>query len=163
MDDNTCINNKIDILYNCIKAEGGIFDLPWCSELLYPYYKHFDDPNIKFRSGSIIAFCGLLHEWEDGSGFPFYTGLERYQCHDFEKYMKSFLECSSKIKADFPKTYVLIVCILKKLDERDNMNKTFPNIESYFIEKIRRSLFSEELEFNQEIYEEVLKEVNIIT
>jgi hypothetical protein len=85
------IEEKLSLLKSYIDEMGGIIDLAWCGDLLYPYYEHFNDNNHRFRAGSLVAFWGLLLEWEDGSGFPFYTGVEEYNCHHFNKYLEEFL------------------------------------------------------------------------
>ena len=53
------IREKINLLHNIIK-QIGITDLNWCGELLHPYYEHFNDDNLRYRTGSLIAFWGLL-------------------------------------------------------------------------------------------------------
>ena len=159
---NSLLDEKIDLLFQCIKEDGGIFDLLWCTDLLYPYYKHFDDTNLKYRAGSIIAFCGLLQEWEDGSGFPFYTGIENYQCHDFKEYMKEFINFSNTIKTYYPNTYNLIIALLKDLDSRFNLEITFPDINKHFIDTIREQLFIDEVILNQELYQNVFQEIGVL-
>lgn len=58
------ITEKLALLKCYIREEGGIIDLNWCGDLLYPYYKHFNDSNPSHMSGSLIAFWGLLIEWD---------------------------------------------------------------------------------------------------
>ncbi|MFP5115992.1 hypothetical protein ACSU64_27155 [Bacillaceae bacterium C204] len=50
------IKGKLDLLHNKIKKMGGIIDLDWCDELLYPYFEYFNDENLRYRVGSLIAF-----------------------------------------------------------------------------------------------------------
>lgn len=104
----SAIKRKLDLLHNEIKKMGGIIDLDWCGELLYPYYEHFNDYNLRYKAGSFIAFWGLLLEWEDQSGFPFYTGAEDYDCHHFDKYLLEFLNYSSEIKNQYPNIYLIL-------------------------------------------------------
>ena len=99
----------------------------WCGELLHPYYEHFNDDNLRYRTGSLIAFWGLLLEWEDGSGFPFYTGNEKYDCHLFDKYLKEFLKYSSNIKKQYPNIYFVIIESLNRLDKREDFEGEFPD------------------------------------
>jgi hypothetical protein len=36
------IEEKLSLLKSCIDEMGGIIDLAWCGDLLYPYYEHFN-------------------------------------------------------------------------------------------------------------------------
>jgi hypothetical protein len=102
------LEDKINLLFESIREEGGIVDFDWCTELLYPFHYHFNENNFRYRSASLIAFLGLLTEWEDGSGFPFYaTRKETHECHDFKCYMDSFLEYRQEIKSDLPYIFLL--------------------------------------------------------
>lgn len=162
MDKKREINEKLELLYNCIKDDGGIYDLAWCSELLYPYYKHFHDENKWIRSGAVIAFCGLLQDWDDGSGFPFYTKEKTHPCHDFEEYIKAFMVASREIKSEYPYTYRLIATLAGKLDRRYNFNSKFPFIEKKILDEFRSLIIRERGEFAPEMYDEVLREIGII-
>ncbi|NEZ50023.1 hypothetical protein FDB54_10420 [Clostridium botulinum] len=155
------INEKINTLYNCINEMGGIIDLPWCDELLYPYYNHFDDSKDKYKVGSLVAFWGLLEEWNDGSGFPFYTGKEKYECHNFEKYMEAFMNYSLNIKSCYPNIYRVIVRLLMNLDKYENFEDTFTNIDVKFITKIRDVLLNDEILFTRELYKNAYSEAGL--
>lgn len=123
------LEDKIKLLYECIREEGGIVDLDWCTGLLYPYHLHFDDNKIRYRSASLIAFFGLLTEWQDGSGFPFYrTRKELYECHDFEKYMDALLQRQSEIEREFPNIFYAIVITLRWLIHHEDLLDTFSYI-----------------------------------
>lgn len=79
------LEERLTFLYNLIIEEGGIIDFPWCSDrLFYPYYLHMDDKNHDYRSGALIAFMGLLSEWDDGSGFPFCRNKQTANCYEFD-------------------------------------------------------------------------------
>jgi hypothetical protein len=148
------INEKIDAMYDCIDEMWGITDLPWCSELLlYPYYNHFDDEISKYKVGSLTAFWGLLQDWDDGSGFPFYTDRKNHTCYDFQKYMDVFMDYSSKIKSSCPSIYKVIIGLLMKLDRNENLKDTFPNIDIAFINKIRDTILNEKIELTDELFE----------
>ena len=157
------IQGKLDLLRNEIKEMGGIIDLDWCCKLLYTYYEHFNDHNLRYRTGSLIAFLGLLLEWEDESGFPFYTGTEEYDCHHFDKYLKEFLKYSSDIKRQFPNIYLATVESLIKLDKRENWESEFPNIPSELFDTVRKKLFWSNVEkLNDETYQKALKEAGML-
>ncbi|MEH7613526.1 hypothetical protein, partial [Gottfriedia acidiceleris] len=111
------IKEKIDILYELINKEEGIIDFPWCTSLYYPYFLHFNDGNEYYRAGSLIAFWGLLCEWEDGSGFPFNAGKVDYQSHLFDKYIDKFIIYSTNIQKQYPNLYFVIIESLKTLDK----------------------------------------------
>lgn len=157
-----CIEEKVDLLCDCIKQDGGIIDLPWCRELLYPYYDHFNDDNCKYRAGSLVAFWGLLQEWEDGSGFPFYTGVEEYKCHDFQKYLESFIKYYSKIKIDYPNIYSVIINSLRNLDNSENFESTFSYINMSLINKIREIVDIEDYKITDEVYKNAYREADFI-
>ncbi|MBU3129955.1 hypothetical protein [Clostridium tagluense] len=146
------INEKIDAMYDCINEMGGIIDLPWCDKLLYPYYNHFDDKSNKYKLGSLTAFWGLLQEWDDGSGFPFYTDRKNHTCYDFQKYMEVFMTYSSKIKSSCPSIYRVIIGLLMKLDKNENLKDTFPTIDITFINKIRDTILNEEIKLTEESF-----------
>ncbi|MBU3130205.1 hypothetical protein [Clostridium tagluense] len=153
------INEKIDAMYDYIDKMGGIIDLPWSGELLlYPYYNHFDDETSKYKVGSLTAFWGLLQDWDDGSGFPFYTDRKNHTCYDFQKYMEVFMDYSSKIKSSCPSIYKVIIGLLMKLDKNENLNDTFPNIDITFINKIRDMILNEEIELTEESFEKAYAE-----
>ncbi|MED1059143.1 hypothetical protein [Bacillus mycoides] len=157
------IQGKLDLLHNEIKEMGDIIDLDWCGKLLYTYYEHFNDNNLRHRAGSLIAFLGLLLEWEDESGFPFYTGTEEYDCHHFDKYLKEFLRYSSDIKKQYPNIYLVTVESLIQLDKRENWESEFPNIPSGLFDTVRKNLFRNDVkELNDETYQKVLKEAGML-
>jgi hypothetical protein len=54
---------------------------------------------------------------EDECGFPFYTGVEDYDCHHFDKYLVEFLKYSSEIKKQFPNIYFVIIESLMYLEK----------------------------------------------
>ncbi|MGG2134550.1 hypothetical protein AB1284_25035 [Bacillus sp. S2(2024)] len=157
------IQGKLDLLHNEIKEMGDIIDLDWCGKLLYTYYEHFNDNNLRYRAGSLIAFWGLLLEWEDESGFPFYTGTEEYHCHHFDKYLKEFLKYSSDIKKQFPNIYLVTVESLIQLDKRENWESEFPNIPSGLFDTVRKNLFRNDVKkLNDETYQKALKEAGML-
>lgn len=156
------IESKLELLYSSIEEDGGIFDLAWCTDLLYPYFEHFADTNSTIRAGSLIAFWGLLNEWEDQSGFPFYREGESFQYHHFDKYMEEFLAYSSGILLNFPNIYAVIIESLFFLDNRDSFEATFPNIHSSFFRNIRNTLFKNVVKLPNQIYQEALREAGII-
>jgi hypothetical protein len=151
----------INHLKKCIEEDGGIFDLGWCREFLYPFYKHFNDVNLTSRAGALIGFWGLLCEWEDGSGFPFYTGVEDYKCHHFEQYAKEFLKVKSDVKKELPNIYFVIIESLKLLDKRDGFESRFPNLQKEIFCNIRNELFKDNLEKPVDVYNNALKEAKI--
>ncbi|MFC9542403.1 hypothetical protein ACFTQ7_21390 [Lysinibacillus sp. NPDC056959] len=156
------INEKLVLLHNEIKRMGGIIDLDWCGKLFYPYYKHFNDDNFRFRAGSHTAFSGLLLEWEDASGFPFYTGVEEYDCHHFDKYLKEFLKYSSEIKKRYPNIYFVIIVSLNNLDKREDWENIFPNITSDLFSTIRNELLETDVpKLNDEVYYLAIKEAGM--
>lgn len=153
---------KLGLLHNEIKEMGDIIDLDWCGELLYTYYEHFNDDNLRYRAGSLIAFWGLLLEWQDESGFPFYTGTEEYYCHHFDKYLKEFLKYSPDIKKRFPNIYLVIVESLIQLDKREKWESEFPNIPSEIFDAVRKNLFWDDFKkLNDETYQKALKEAGM--
>jgi hypothetical protein len=123
---------------------------------------HFADKNSKIRAGALIAFWGLLNEWEDQSGFPFYTGGENFQCHHFDEYMEEFLAYSSGIQLDFPNIYAVIIESLFLLDNRDSFEATFSNIHPSFFWNIRNTLFKNVAKLPIQIYQDALREAGII-
>lgn len=155
------IKKKLNLLYKCIEEAGGIIDFDWCDTLLYPYYKHFNDNNKTYRTGSLIAFLSLLNEWEDQSEFPFCRGFGEYECHHFEKYMEEFLKYSKKIKRQYPNIFFAIIKSLAFLDNRDVLEKTFPIISHDFFIMVRKQLFNDNIQRSNNIYIEALKEAGI--
>lgn len=156
------INEKIDTLYNCINEMRGIIDLPWCGKLLYPYYNHFNDSIDKYKVGSLVAFWGLLQEWYDGSGFPFYTNEEQHGRHNFERYIDAFMHYSLNIKSCYPNIYGVIVGLLMKLDKNENLQDTFSNIDFKLIKKIRDMLLKDEFLLTRELYKNAYAEAGFI-
>ncbi|RWS42081.1 hypothetical protein EKA14_16680 [Bacillus mycoides] len=153
------IKEKLDLLRNEIKDMGGIIDLDWCDRLLYPYYKHFNDSKLRYRSGSLLAFWGILLEWEDESGFPFYTGTQEYDCHHFDMYLKGFLKYAPKIERQFPNIYLVIIESLMELDERERWESEFPNICKELFDAVREELFHTDVtQINDETYQNAYKE-----
>lgn len=63
------LTEKLNVLREWLENEGVMIDADWCGQLLYPYYEHFHDPNPSHRSGSILAFWGLLIDWEEQAGW----------------------------------------------------------------------------------------------
>ncbi|PZD96969.1 hypothetical protein DNH61_04800 [Paenibacillus sambharensis] len=155
------INQVIDHLHYCVNEEGGIIDFPWCSELLYPFYLHFGDPNERFRSGSLLAFFGLLCEWEDGSGFPFCTGIEEYECHNFECYMDHFIELMDRTKRDYPSIYTTTISSLKNLIYHNDLIGTFKNISMDKRLQYKKFVEDEYAEHDKMVYFMALKEAGI--
>lgn len=140
----------------------GILDFDWCGKLLYPYHNYFNDDNLRYRSGSLIAFWGLLTEWEDESGFPFYTGVEEHDCHHFDKYLKEFLKYSSDIKKQYPNIYFVIIESLIHLDKRDDWESEFINIPSDLFNTVRKKLLQNDIQKpNNEVYDYALKEARM--
>ncbi|WP_025150335.1 hypothetical protein [Bacillus sp. H1a] len=140
------IHEKLNVLRNEIKEMDGIIDLGWCGKLLYPYYEHFNDNKLRYRSGSLVAFWGILREWEDESGFPFYTGTQDYDCHHFDMYLTEFLKYAAKVKRQFPNTYLAIVKSLMDLDERERWESEFPNIRKELFDNVREELFHKDVQ-----------------
>ena len=156
------INEKLALLHNDMISMGGIIDLDWCGKLFYPYYKHFNDDNFRYRAGSLTAFWGLLLEWEDASGFPFYTGVEEYDCHHLDKYLKEFLKYSSEIKKQYPNIYLIIIESLSKLNKREVWENEFPHITSDLFSTIRKELLETDVQrLNGEVYDVALKEAGM--
>jgi hypothetical protein len=155
------LEETLDILKKCIVRDGGIFDLGWCEEFLYPFYKHFNDENGALKAGALIGFWGLLCEWEDRSGFPFYTGVEEYECHHFDKYTKAFIQVKSDIKEDLPNIYFVIIESLKLLDKRDGFENELPNLSSSLFNSIRQELFNDDIDKPNDVYEKALNEAEI--
>jgi len=150
------------LLHNLIKEMRGIVDFNWCGELFYPYYDYFNDGNLRYRSGSLIAFWGLLTEWEDGSGFPFYTGVEEYDAHHIDKYLKEFLKYSSDIKKEYPNIYYIIVESLIHLNNREDMESKFPNIPSEVFISVRKKLLQNDIQKpDTNVYEYAFKEAGM--
>ena len=156
------IKGKLDLLRNEIKEMSGIIDLDWCGELFYPYYEHFNDDNLRYRGGSLIAFWGLLLEWKDGSGFPFYTGVEEYDCHHFDKYLEEFLKYASDIKIQYPNIYLAIIDSLRFLDKNEDFENEFPNISSDLFCTIRYRLLQTDVQkLSNEVYQLALQEAGL--
>lgn len=148
-------NEVYDLLQEYIKEDSGMIDLEWCGELLYPFYKHFNDYDIRCRTGSLIAFWGLLEEWELECGFPFFTvGFDINNSHHFDKYIVEFLKYSSNIEEQSPHSLML-------LDKRDGFERTFPNINDEFFEIIRKQLFGSEIQMSDDLYIKAFREANI--
>lgn len=161
MKDHSKLEQKIDLLYKCIHEEGGIIDFDWCTGLLYPYYYHFDEKNLRYRSASLIAFLGLLTEWEDGSGFPFFTGDETYECHDFEQYMDRFLEHSKKIETDLPNTFYSIVITLLTLFYHNGLETVFQNIDKQKLSRYVSVINGIEVKRSSEVFKLAFQEAGI--
>ena len=126
---------------------------------MHPYYKHFNDDNLRYRAGSLIAFWGLLLEWEDKSGFPFYTGNEEYDCHHFDKYLKEFLKYSSNIKKQYPNIYFVIIETLNHLDKREDFEDKFPNIPNDLFSTVRKKLLQNDVPVpNNEVHQYAQRE-----
>ena len=127
--------------------------------LLHPYYEYFNDDNLRYRAGSIIAFWGLLLDWEDGSGFPFYTGNEKYDCHHFDKYLEEFLRYSSNIKKQYSNIYFVIIESLNHLDKREDFEGEFPKIPSDLFSTVRKKLLQNDVQKpNNEVNQYTLRE-----
>lgn len=157
------MEDKIDLLYKCIYEEGGIIDFDWCTRLLYPYYYHFNEENFSYRSASLIAFLGLLTEWEDGSGFPFFTGDETYECHDFEQYMNHFLEHSKKTKEDFPNIFYSILITLLGLMYHNDLATVFPNIDEQKLSRYITVINSFKVNSSGEVFKSAFQEAGIFS
>lgn len=156
------LEEKINLLYKCIHEEGGIVDFDWCTGLLYPYHYHFDDEGFRYRSASLIAFLGLLTEWEDGSGFPFYkTRNEPRQIHDFECYMDSFFKHFQDIKRDFPNTFYSIVITLQVLFHHKDIFSIFTYIEKQKLSKYISVVNSIEIKESKEVFKKAFEEARI--
>lgn len=149
-------------MYECIREEGGIVDFDWCTGLLYPYHYHFDDEGSRYRSASLIAFLGLLTEWEDGSGFPFYkTRNETHQCHDFERYMDSFLEHSEGIREGFPNTYYAIAITLQVLFHQEDIYATFSYLDKQKLSSYVSFINNIEIKESREVFKRAFEEARI--
>ena len=150
------------MLYECIREEGGIVDFDWCTGLLYPYYYHFDDERFRYRSASLIAFLGLLTEWEDGSGFPFSkTQNETHQCHDFEQYMDSFLKHSEEIRQGFPNTFYSISITLQVLLHQEDINATFSYVDKQKLSNYESLIKNIEIKESREVFKRAFEEARI--
>ncbi|MFB7640096.1 hypothetical protein [Peribacillus butanolivorans] len=154
-------NELYDLLQEYIITDSGMIDLDWCGEFLYPFYNHFNDSDIRHRAGSLIAFWGLLIEWEDESGFPFTNGFKNYKSHHFDKYLEEFLKYSSEIKEQFPHIYRVIIHSLMLLDKRDGFEETLPNINIEFFRIIRKQRFDSEIQWSDDLYINAFREANI--
>jgi hypothetical protein len=155
------IKEKLDLLQGYIEEMGGMIDFNWCGDLLYPYYVHFNDNNHIYRAGSLLAFWGLLLDWEDGSGFPFYTGVEDYNCHRFDKYLQGFLKYSSDLKEKYPNIYFVIIESLKVLDKREVFENIFPNINEDLFNTVRNKLFYDDIQKPVAVYKNALREAGM--
>ncbi|WP_042349894.1 hypothetical protein [Bacillus massiliigorillae] len=155
-------NEVYDLLQEYIKEDSGMIDLGWCGELLYPFYKHFNDNDIRYRAGSLIAFFGLLEEWELECGFPFCTGkFDINKSHHFDKYIEEFLKYSSNIEEQLPHINKVIIYFLMLLDKRDGFENTFPNINNELFKIIRKQLFGSEILLSDDLYIKAFREANI--
>ncbi len=147
------------MLYFSIQEEGGIIDLNWCGDLLYPYCMHFNDSNPSYRSGSLIVIWGLLIEWDDGSGFLFYIGIEEYVvCHDFEKYLEEYLKSISTIHHQHPNISYVIEELLIKLDKENGFETVFPNTSVILFHSMRKKIFQNSRVKSNEVYKNAFKE-----
>ena len=156
------LEDKINLLYECIREEGGIVDFDWCTKLLYPYHFHFNDNNFSYRSASLIAFLGLLTEWEDGSGFPFYrTRKELHECHDFEIYMDAFLQHLGDFERDFPNIFYSIVITLLWLIHQEDIIATFSYIDEQKLSRYIIVIKSIEIKVSNEVFKLAFEEAGI--
>lgn len=146
---------------NAIIKQQGIIDFAWCTTLLYPFYTEFDNANDKVASQSLLAFWGLLIEWEDQSGFPFYTGKEKYECHHFDKYMFKFMELTKVLETKYPNIFSLIIIALQKLDIRDGIRSEFPNLNKQFHDSVSKFIYEYDYDIYDDIYDEALKEAYV--
>lgn len=162
---NLQLENKLVYMYESIMTLNGFCDFDWCGRLLYPYYLHFNDDNKKYREGSLIAFYGLLTEWEDQSGFPFFQGEYEDNRHHFDKYLKAFIRYKPMIKADYPNVYKLIIRSLSFLDNRDDFEEQFPMLDLNLVNTIRSHLLKYKIEVSRQesrqIYYNAFKEVGV--
>lgn len=161
---NKSIESTLKLLEDCIIEDGGIVDLDWCNSFLFPFYKHFDDENNKISAQSLLAFWGLLLEWEDQSGFPFFTGTEKYDGHHFDKYMKKFMRLKDTIEERLPSLFKVIIVTLQKLDSRDSFMKVFRNLEVDFIDSVIDFIYSYSFKMsdpNDPIYKSAIGEAFI--
>lgn len=155
------IQGKLDLLHDEIKDMGGIIDLDWCGKLLYPYYEHFNDAQPTYKAGTLLAFSGLLIEWEDESGSPFCTDVEEHDCHchHFDRYLQEFLTYSPNIKKQYPNIYLTIVALLDQLNEREDWENGFPNIPSSLFDTVRKKLSLDGAKkISDDTYEHAIKE-----
>jgi len=143
------LNNKLNYMYEGIKILNGFCDFDWCGRLLYPYYLHFNDENHKYRDGSLLAFYGLLKEWQDQSGFPFFQGEYEDSRHHFEHYINAFIKHTPLIKINYPNLYKMIIHILSALDSRDHFEEMFPFIDIQLINTLRQQLQKDKIEFTK--------------
>ncbi|UPM55457.1 hypothetical protein [Gottfriedia acidiceleris] len=155
------IKEKIDKLYELINKEGGIIDFPWCTSLYYHYFLHFNDGNEYYRAGSLIAFWGLLCEWEDGSGFPFNSGKVDYQSHLFDQYIDKFIIYSTNIQKKYPNLYFVIIESLKTLDKEKDFVRVFPNIEVKVFNNLRGFLELYNTQSPKNVYKRAFRDVGI--
>ncbi|BBH20420.1 hypothetical protein Back11_17650 [Paenibacillus baekrokdamisoli] len=162
MKQNIALENKLDYLSQIIIEQQGIIDFPWCSdELFYPYYLYFNDNHNRYSAGSLIAFWGLLIEWEDGSGFPFRLGEEIYNCYDFDKYMESFIFNADTIQIRFPNVFSVIVLSLAPLFINNDLIKLFNNIEEVKLRMYTNFVKSSKAIHDKDIYKQAFKEAGI--
>jgi|GEM_PF-2999288 len=153
------IQEKLEFLHAEINRMGDMLDLDWCGNLLYTYNKHFNDIDPRSRAGSLLAFSGLLMEWENESGFPFCTSIQERNCHNFAEYLQEFLTYSTKIKKQCPNTYRVIVTSLRQLDERENFENIFSHIPSSLFNAARKTVFQDGAKnLEDDIYENAIKE-----
>ncbi|MDF2613807.1 MAG: hypothetical protein K0S71_1593 [Clostridia bacterium] len=161
---NKSIESTLKLLEECIIEDGGIVDLDWCDGFLFPFYKHFNDENNKISAQSVLAFLGLLSEWEDQSGFPFFTGTGKYDCHHFDKYMKEFMRLKDTIEERLPNLFKVIIVTLQKLDGRDSFKKVFHHLPVDFINSIIDFIYSYRFKIcnpNDPIYQSAIREAFI--
>ncbi|WP_028596244.1 hypothetical protein [Paenibacillus assamensis] len=164
MKNNGLLEIKLTNLYNMINEEGDIIDFIWCSEeLYYPYYLHFGDTNSEFSSGSLIAFLGLLLEWDDGSGFPFCQEKEFNTCYEFDKFMEYFIVDKEKIKDRFPYIFELIVITLNSIFNTEDILTIFSNITKEDLKRYEDFVRSNKVEnIDREVYMKALNEAGIV-
>lgn len=158
---NSEIHEKLTLLKQCIEEEGEILDFDWCGQLLYPYYDHFHDNNPRIRSGSLIAFWGLLIDWHDGSGFPFCASYEKYACHDFERYIDELLKCAPDIRNQYPNLYFVIVELLTELGKQRAFDETFPSIDKQLFQTLREGLLQGDLVRPHDVYTAAYEEAGM--
>lgn len=152
------ILHVLNLLGECIEEDGGILDLAWCTDLLYPFYKHFNDEDLLVRLGSLIGFWGLLLEWEDGSGQPFYTGSEEYDCHHIDYYFSEFLKHYQSVKKVSPHISEVIIEAIYKLDMRVCLEDEFPHIDTELFSEVRELVKNEYHRLNEGTYFKAIDE-----
>lgn len=162
MKQNIALENKLDYLSQIIIEQKGIIDFPWCSdELFYPYYLYFNDNNNRYCTGSLIAFWGLLIDWEDGSGFPFCLGEEINDCYRFDKYMENFIFNADSIQIRFPNIFTVIVLSLETLFINNDLIKLFNNIEEVKLRTYENFVKSSRAIHDKDVYKQAFNEAGI--